>query len=112
MSPSVPVIVPPPELTDASIAGFEQEVAPHLAAPGPGIVLDLGDVTFINSTGLGSLVKIGMRLDRDGRLLALARPDKQVERMLRLIGLDSKLPVFKSIAEASGHVGQGSAAQA
>ncbi len=105
MSQSVPVLVPPHELTDASIPGFEEMLEPHVASGCRGIVLDLGQVTFINSTGLGSLVKVGMKLDRDGRRLALARPEKQVERMLRLVGLDSKLPVFKTLAEASGHVG-------
>lgn len=110
MSENVPVLVPPPELTDASIAGFEAMVDPYLEGDGRGIVLDLGNVTFINSTGLGVLVKFGMHLDRDGRTLALARPDRQVERMLKLIGLDSKLPVFRSVAEACGHIGQGSVA--
>ena len=38
------------------------------------------------------------------RRLALARPKKETERTLKLIGLESKLPVFPSVAEASAHV--------
>jgi anti-sigma B factor antagonist len=100
----IPVIVPPAELTDASLPGFEEVIEVHLTASGPGVVLDLAEVTFINSTGLGCLVKIGMRLDRQHRRLALARPERKVERMLRMLGLDSKMPVFKSLDDAAGFV--------
>jgi hypothetical protein len=45
-----------------------------------------------------------MRLDGNGRRLALARPDRNVERSLRLIGLQSKLPMFPTVEAAARHV--------
>jgi anti-anti-sigma factor len=102
----VPVLIPPREITDDSLGGFEETLRPHAEAEGPGIVLDLAEVAFINSTGLGSLVKLGMRLDQQRRRLALARPGRRVERTLRLIGLDAKLPVFRSVEEAQAFVQQ------
>lgn len=102
--PSVPVLTLPTELTDDTVAAFEAGVAEYVAAAGPGMVLDLGGVSFISSAGLGCLVKIGMRLDGKGRRLALARPDPHVEASLRLIGLESKLPMFVSIDQATTHV--------
>ncbi len=98
---TVPVLSPPREITEDSLEAFEQQLEPHVETKGPGIVLDLVGVEFINSAGLGTLVKVGMRLDGHGRRLALARPTKTIERMLKLIGLDSKLPVFRSVDEAS-----------
>ena len=102
MTPAeIPVVAPPVEITDQSLNGFEEVVRPHVSGEGPGFVLDLEDVTFINSTGLGYLVKLGMTLDRQHRRFALARPVRQVERTIRLIGLDSKLPLFGTLEEAS-----------
>jgi anti-anti-sigma factor len=105
MAPTeIPVVTPPVELTDASLEGFEEAVRPHVQGSCPGIVLDLEAVSFINSTGLGYLVKLGMRLDREQRRFALARPVRQVERTIKLIGLDSKLPLFGTLEEAWGFV--------
>jgi anti-sigma B factor antagonist len=108
----VPVVTPPRELTDASLPAFEAQVEPLLAGAGPGMVLDLAGVSFINSTGLGFLVKVGMKLDAANRRLALARPDRNIERTLRLIGLDQKLPLFKTLGDATGFVQRESPAQA
>lgn len=103
-SARIPVVAPPAELTDQSLDGFEEALRPVVSGAGPGLVLDLGDVSFINSTGLGYLVKLGMRLDREHRCFALARPIRAVERTIRLIGLDAKLPLFDTLEAASGFV--------
>lgn len=101
---SIPVVNLPVELTDDTVVAFESTMAEYVAASGPGIVLDLEGVSFISSAGLGCLVKIGMRLDGKGRRLALARPDAQIERSLRMIGLESKLPMFPDVSAATHHV--------
>lgn len=101
---SIPIVQPPEELTDETVADFEAMMVVHLQADGPGVVVDLWEVSFISSAGLGCLVKFGMRLDRRGRRLALARPDPNVEKSVRLIRLESKLPMFPSVSEAAGHV--------
>ena len=103
-APAVPVVVPPVELTDDTVAEFQASMSEPMQADGPGIVLDLEHVTFISSAGLGCLVKMGMRLDGGGRRLALARPDKNIERSLRLIGLHTQLPMFPSITAATSHI--------
>ena len=105
---TVPVVAPPPELTDASIEAFERAVRPHVESDAPGLVLDLEGVRFVNSTGLGCFVQIGMELDASGRPFALARAERRVERVIRLIGLDSILPLFRSLEEASEYVASAS----
>ena len=101
---SIPVVHLPAELTDDTVVAFETVMAEHVSAAGPGVVLDLEGVSFISSAGLGCLVKFGMRLDGNGRRLALARPDAHIEASLRLIGLESKLPMFPSVSAATTHV--------
>jgi anti-anti-sigma factor len=63
-------------------------------------VLDLADVEYLDSASLGALVREGMRLDAAGRRLVLARPQRVVERTLRLLGLQVKLPIFPTVAQA------------
>jgi len=101
---AIPIVQPPEELTDETVEDFETLMDEHLQAGGPGVVIDLLEVSFISSAGLGCLVKFGMRLDRHGRRLALARPDPNVEKSVRLIRLESKLPMFPSVSEAAGHI--------
>jgi anti-anti-sigma factor len=95
-----PVLTPPVELTHDTVRAFETEALACVAQPNRGIVLDMGSVRFVNSTGLGTLVKIGMRLDAQERRLALARPSAHVERAIRLVGLDAVLRIFGSVGEA------------
>ncbi|MDJ0522071.1 MAG: STAS domain-containing protein [Planctomycetota bacterium] len=112
MSPNdVPVLTPPAEITERSVEELRSVLQPHMEGEGPGVVLDLEEVTFINSSGLGTLVQVGMRLDGAGRRLAFARPNKTIERMLKLVGLDSKMPMFRSVEEARGSIGPSAASR-
>jgi anti-anti-sigma factor len=101
---SIPVVQPPRELTAETLAGFEAELVTQLRSPGPGIVLDLSDVEFISSAGLGLIVKYGMRLDAQDRRLAMARAARVVEKTIRLLGLDRKMPLYRSVGEATQFV--------
>lgn len=100
----VPVLTPPEELHDDSLSEFEAEVTPYVSSQGPGIVIDMHGMRFMSSTGLGYLVKVGMRLDQDGRRLALAAPNRKMVKLLRMTGLGSLLPQFRSVADAQRHV--------
>ena len=103
------VVVPPVEITERTLPAFERELLDHLAADVQGIVLDLASVTFINSAGLGTLVKVGMRLDRRGGRLAFARAQRGTQHTITLLGLDRKLPIFPTIEAATEHVASAAA---
>ena len=102
----IPILVPPKDLTHKTLGPFEGEVAPLRDGDGPGLVLDLSDVNFINSTGLGFLVHLGKDLGESGRRLALAGASRRVDRLIRMVGLGNMLPLFKSVPEATRYVGQ------
>jgi anti-sigma B factor antagonist len=51
------------------------------------IDVDLGGVTFIDSSGLGALVRLQRRATEDGRELRLANVPRAVARVLDLTGL-------------------------
>lgn len=105
--PAIPVLIPGTELNREALKALKLEVGPLLQAEqaGPGLVIDMGGVTFINSTALGYVVWVGKELSEQGRRIALARPQRKIEKLLRIVGLSIMLPHFKSVHEAERHVG-------
>jgi anti-anti-sigma factor len=100
----VPVLVLPKEVVPNSIAGIEKDADALLGAGGSRLVVDLPQVEFLSSSGLGYLVLLGKRLhDRGGRL-ALARPSSRMQRLLGAVGLEGVLPSFSSLENAARHV--------
>jgi anti-anti-sigma factor len=81
-----------PEVRDA-LAGAIGE-APAL------VVVDLAEVTFVDSTTLGVFVEARKRLDTAP--LALAAPGPEVMRALRVTGLDRHFELRGSVQEALG----------
>jgi anti-anti-sigma factor len=76
------------ELDMAAAFKLESELDEALAAPDmQAVVLDLAEVTFIDSAGLGSLLAIRERAQQRGIDLAIARVSDRVRRVLDVAGL-------------------------
>jgi anti-anti-sigma factor len=69
------------------------EVERRLAGGARGIVIDLGALTFIDSTGLGTLVGCWRRAERTNATFQLVNPTPDVAMTLEITGLDRILPV-------------------
>jgi len=69
-----------------------RHLPPRIAALGGGaadvVVIDLSAVTFIDSTGLATLVGVQRSLEESGGGLLLRAPGPTVSRMLALAALD------------------------
>jgi anti-sigma B factor antagonist len=74
-----------------------------LAAGRSRLVLDLGDVRFMDSTALGVLVGVDRRLASDQRL-ALAQAGREVLRVLELTGVAAGFRIFPTRESALGYV--------
>lgn len=61
------------------------------------VVVDLSDVSFADSTTVNVLLQGQTLLDPR---LRLAAPSPFMERLIGVLGLDSALPVFPTVAEA------------
>jgi anti-sigma B factor antagonist len=57
------------------------------------LVVELGDVVFIDSSGLQELLSLDDRLRERGLEMSLAKPSVPVLRLLELTGLDSHFAV-------------------
>jgi anti-anti-sigma factor len=66
------------------------------------IVLDLRDVGFCDSAGLGLFVQLNKRTTGEGGWLRLAAPTPFMANLLAITNLDRALPVFDSVSQARG----------
>jgi anti-sigma B factor antagonist len=79
----------------------------HRATAGRGkpTVVDLSQVEFIGSLGLGMLISCAQSLHRKGAAMVLLGPRKAVEATLRAAGVDRFLPIVEDLEAARGRLG-------
>ena len=63
------------------------------------VVVDLGEVEFIDSTALGALIEARAKLDSGGSFF-LAAPALETRRALQISGLDRHFSVHDTVSEA------------
>lgn len=78
---------------DASSAPALDAVMASLDEQQPRLVIDLRKVSFIDSTGLCTLLRAHRRLDEQGRRLVLADPSPAVRRLLDITGLSDVVDI-------------------
>jgi anti-anti-sigma factor len=65
------------------------------------VVVDLSPVTFMDSNGLGVIVKLRSQLSAEGARLAVVCPAGPARLLLEVTGLDAELPLFDTLDEAT-----------
>jgi anti-sigma B factor antagonist len=92
---------------DAAVApDFKEALARIVCSPGKRNVIDLGQVTFIDSTGLGALVAL-LKMPNGPRELAIAGAKGQVETLFRLTRMNKVFRMFGTVDEAVTDMGHG-----
>jgi anti-sigma B factor antagonist len=66
----------------------------------PRVLLDFTHVTFIDSTGLGVLVKVHREAQSRQAAFALVHPTPQTRRLLAVLGLDQLFTVYDTMDAA------------
>jgi anti-anti-sigma factor len=59
----------------------------------PAIAIDLGEVTFMDSSGLGALVQIRRQAIGRGQTVTLKKPPRQVLQLLEISRLNTLFPI-------------------
>lgn len=65
-----------------------------------GIMLDLRDLRYLDSSGLNALLDTHRDASPSGRRIALVKPSPVVRRILSVLRLENLMPVFSSVEEA------------
>jgi anti-anti-sigma factor len=66
------------------------------------VIIDLRQLDFVDSTGLGVLVRAHQHASEHGNRVALVRGPGQVDRLLGLTGLESQLLIADTVEELLG----------
>ncbi|HEV7808440.1 MAG TPA: STAS domain-containing protein [Solirubrobacteraceae bacterium] len=91
-------IRPTGELDIATTPALEQAIA-DATQTGATLVLDLRELTFMDSTGLRTLAQTNARAEADGFTLSIVRGPRQIERVLEISGLGALLPLVDAPPE-------------
>src|SRR2546421_5133247 len=84
------------ELDLYNVAALREALLDCVARSPRRLVLDLSEVTFVDSTALGALVEVRSKLgSRDG--LVLAAPGLETRRALEISGLDRHFEVRETV---------------
>jgi anti-sigma B factor antagonist len=89
------------ELDLATISILKDTVGSQMLEGGDRVVLDLSELSFCDSTGLGSFVGLHRQADAVGVGFALAAPRKRVGDLLQISGINQVVAVYPSVDEAA-----------
>jgi anti-sigma B factor antagonist len=95
-------------LNDGS-AAVREAIAKLREAGSSKILLNMADVSFMDSSGLGELASAYARMNKDGGQLKLANLPSRIVDLLRITKLDSVLVAFPNEAAALQSFGNGTA---
>jgi anti-sigma B factor antagonist len=85
---------------DISTATRLRERLFEIAASGCPLVVDLDQVSFIDSAGLAVLVGTAKHADASGGSLCVACGQPKIRKLFRLTGLDHRMPLARTLDEA------------
>jgi anti-anti-sigma factor len=80
------------ELDMGTAPKLEEKAHALLAREAHTLIIDLGELRFIDSSGLRLLIVLHDRATAEGWTLGLLRPAEQVEPIFALTGADENLP--------------------
>ena len=96
----VAVIQPAGRIDTHTALEFKDRIGETIDSGYSWLVIDLGAVTLLDSTGLGALVTSLKRVQAVGGDLRLARVPQTVRMTIELISLQSYLPRYATVADA------------
>lgn len=89
------------EVDMASVGALRTCLRDVLLDGGVHLLVDLRDVTFMDSAGLGALVSIRKQTRVFRGSFGIVAPSRQVRRLLQLTSLDRVFPCFESVEAAA-----------
>jgi len=85
------------EVDIASAGALDAVLSEAIASGRTHLVVDLDEVGFLDSTGLGVLVKSLKRTREAGGSLTVVTESERVLKVIRITGLDAVIPLFASV---------------
>jgi anti-sigma B factor antagonist len=90
-------------LSQADFKDLQSAIEKNISNQVPNIVLDLGEISLLNSEGLNALIKIMTRCRNNGGDLWIVNISKKINQVLLLTKLNTVLNIAPSVKEAAAH---------
>ena len=90
------------ELDTASADQACEYVRDAIDSQGGQVLLDLAGLSFCDARGLGALARMSRHAGQAGSSLHLVAPPPQLMKIIRITGLEDKLPLYRG--DQTGHV--------
>ena len=94
------VVAPTGRLDVAGAPTLKEAISEAIKNGSPKGVLDMEGISFVDSTGLGSVIAALKQIRSSQGDLRLAAPNQQVRVVLELTTLDRVFPYFSTVEEA------------
>ena len=98
------------ELDQSTAPELRTALAEVLDGRDGGVLVDLSECAFIDSTGLSLLVETKRHLSEESRRFGVCCPDADVRRLLELTGIDQAVGLFDTRDEAISSLSASAAA--
>ncbi len=99
MNPEVKVMQPSGRLDVTNVNQFRLEVGDIAALKPKFLVIDLKDISFMDSSGLGALIAALKIIRNSGGELALCSPTDQVQMLFDLTSMSTIFKVYADIQD-------------
>ena len=81
---------------DAALRDRASEAMSYVLDTRGRVVVDVADVTFIDSSGIAFIIQLYMLGEEDGRDVVLRDPSTSIAELLDMIGMGGRIPVERS----------------
>lgn len=91
------------EIDHHSIKDIREEIDSMIIDTKPqNLLLDLSDIDFMDSSGLGLVLGRLRRMNEVCGKLFILNPSRRIEQMLQMAGVDKLIPIIQSERKANG----------
>ncbi len=101
----ITVVVLEGELEVSEAPALRDLLGSLVAGPQSRVLLDLGQVSFIDSSGIGVLIGAHRRAEEAGARVGLAAPNAGVRRVFELTRTDRVLRIYDSVPDGVAALG-------
>ena len=91
-------------LNNETVESFEEEIKRLLTNPLQTLILDLQDLQFISSSGIGALMKLKATLHSKKTELVTINLPPQIEKVFKIMRLLPVMNVFESVQELDNYL--------
>jgi anti-sigma B factor antagonist len=102
----LPVVAVKGEVDVYSAPTLKDNLTALLDAGQPTIVVDLTDVAFLDSTGLGALISARSASDQAGGSLPIVATQDRILKLFTITGLDGVFSIHPTVEDALATVGK------